>query len=79
VSRAFEILAEDRVFNLFVRTCAVVVTGFMVLNERLPFRYGRTYVKGTAGSEVKDRLAFILLHASGPIVYLLSRSVYQAR
>ncbi|OHT12880.1 3-oxo-5-alpha-steroid 4-dehydrogenase family protein [Tritrichomonas foetus] len=68
----FDALQSEEGFNSFIQTSMIIVGGLIITHHILPFQYGKSYTRGKSilHFEVPDKIAVILVHMSGPSIFL---------
>lgn len=66
-------MGNQESFQVFANTSALLAGIMTVLGKFYSFPYGRTYIRGKSvlKVEVPDRIAFILVHSSGLIIFMI--------
>lgn len=73
-------LRLEKVFRKFINSSFFFFSSLFLLQRILPFQYGKTYTKGKSylRLEVRDRVSFLLVHSSGPIIFVYSYFFFYA-
>ena len=80
ISSILIFLRPESVFRTLVNTSFFIFGTIFIFQRFLPFQYGKTYTKGKAylRLEIPDRIAFLFVHSSAPIIFLYSYLFYYA-
>ena len=79
ISSILIFLRPESVFRTLVNTSFFIFGTIFIFQRFLPFQYGKTYTKGKAylRLEIPDRIAFLFVHSSAPIIFLYSYFIMQ--